>query len=288
MTEDKKNSSDVESQPSHTAHEQEQETAAGEGHERETGETSRKKRWKQGAAIALILTVLCIIAASVSVTTRGSDEGSKQEAYVIGGDVADMGWYSYVVSLQNANRHHFCGGSLIAPDIVLTAAHCKKYFKYRDFFVVIGRQNLATNDGEVIMAIKWDTPLDYNPAFLDNDFAIVVLADRPRYARGYLAKLASEDVPDNMPATVVGWGDTNPSESIQHPSNVLLETQVSILSNEKCKESSDTWGEVEFLGMDFFGEEVSLRDKITDNMLCAKNIGEGNSCKVSRDTLLEY
>jgi V8-like Glu-specific endopeptidase len=32
--------------------------------------------------------------------------------------------FPYYVALRNSNNEHICGGTLIAPDIVLTAAHC--------------------------------------------------------------------------------------------------------------------------------------------------------------------
>ena len=51
-----------------------------------------------------------------------SGEGGAQTR-IIGGDVADAGKYPYAVSLSSPDwGGHFCGGSLIGPDVVLSAA----------------------------------------------------------------------------------------------------------------------------------------------------------------------
>eukprot|EP00578_Thalassiosira_sp_NH16_P006691 CAMPEP_0181110036 /NCGR_PEP_ID=MMETSP1071-20121207/18502_1 /TAXON_ID=35127 /ORGANISM="Thalassiosira sp., Strain NH16" /LENGTH=78 /DNA_ID=CAMNT_0023193785 /DNA_START=179 /DNA_END=411 /DNA_ORIENTATION=+ len=53
-----------------------------------------------------------------------NEGGIKKEGRIIGGSEATPNRNKYVVSLSD-NKGHFCGGSLIARDVVLTAAHCK-------------------------------------------------------------------------------------------------------------------------------------------------------------------
>lgn len=51
---------------------------------------------------------------------RGSQVDA--QARIIGGDEANVGEYPYAVSLSYSSLGHLCGGSMIGPDVVLSAA----------------------------------------------------------------------------------------------------------------------------------------------------------------------
>jgi trypsin len=63
--------------------------------------------------IALFLSNMVAVASSSSL--RGGN------TRIIGGEEATPGEYSYMVSLSD-NISHFCGGSLLSRDVILSAA----------------------------------------------------------------------------------------------------------------------------------------------------------------------
>lgn len=60
--------------------------------------------------------------------------GLTETRSIIGGEEASSGEFPFVVSLQSGGEH-FCGGSLIGSDRVLTAAHCLVGYSASDITV---------------------------------------------------------------------------------------------------------------------------------------------------------
>jgi trypsin len=190
-----------------------------------------------------------------------NDSRIRPEPRIIGGRPANTGNYHFHVSLED-RIGHFCGGTLISPDIVLTAAHCGG----GSYDVVINRPNQNSNGGQTIGKKREITHPQYNPRTTDNDFNIVVLDKPADMSKAKLVKLNSNK---NYPAvgqevTVIGFGDTNPSDYVSDLSDRLMEVTVNCISNDDCDDSRGTIG----------GYSDSYRGQITKNMLCARDDNE--------------
>jgi len=210
---------------------------------------------------AAIFFQLCAASASESLATRLFKKPKVKENRIIGGKEATKGRYSYAVSLEDRDGQ-FCGGSLIAPDVVLSAAHCSG----GNYRAVIGRHDLTTNDGdevEIDKEMEWPG-YDYDED--DGDFMLLFL-ERPVSNRVNfeLVEVNSDFVRAGTKVTVVGWGVTDPSGD--NSADELREVEVTVLSNDDCEDSE---GRISGSKDDYNGD-------ITRNMICASASGK-DSC----------
>lgn len=212
--------------------------------------------------------------ASAYKSIRGAQQRELVNTRIIGGSGATEGRYPYAVSLQD-NIGHFCGGSLIAKDVVLSAAHCMQ--TQGGYFAVVGRHELNTTNGDELI-VKTEIPHpSYDPSTTNNDFMILIL-DRPTSLDVDLVTVSQDIVPIDTAVTVMGWGDVHPSDEIQMLAEELMETEVFVISNEECDQSSGNIGGTEINGTLIGGWEFDYHNEITENMMCAKDSGE-DSCQ---------
>jgi len=235
------------------------------------------------------------LAAVVMSRGRSNDEkmmahtgtSSSTAHHIIGGMDAVEDAYPYIVSLQYISAGHSCGGSLIARDVVLTAAHCQiKYLPLDN--VAMGRHNIFNYDDGEDITIRKELPHPrYNEKTTsDNDFMLVFLDSAVAAANMNIVPVKLNSDPSfpavGQYAKSMGWGDIdlrddwNDDTTHDHTSSdVLKEVDLTVISNEDC--ASGMVGQISINGTTF--SYLDLYPNITENMICVKGNDREDTCQ---------
>lgn len=193
-------------------------------------------RSRQRIVVLVGLMALCAPALS-RVAAAGNDPQD-----IVGGKEARPHSFPWIVSLQEGGRH-FCGGSLLSADIVITAAHCAEAIKNtpNKLEIVAGAHDLhkAAASQSKHLARSIVIHPGYSRATTKNDLALIKLAtpikldlENPTVAPICLAA-PDEVIPENTMAQVAGWGILKegavdlPSQLRQVPIPILSDKNMS-------------------------------------------------------------
>ncbi|MBQ4876390.1 trypsin-like serine protease [Pseudoalteromonas luteoviolacea] len=156
---------------------------------------------------------------------------------VVGGIETPAYSRPYQVALL-MNGRQGCGGTLISPDWVLTAAHCLDSASTSSLTVRVGAHSISRGDGQTIRVsqiINHERWRGANGIRSGYDIALLKLASPApnQYTPAKLPTAAIESQYANVGAyvTVSGWGLTS---NRGRPSDVLREAELPVISNNSC------------------------------------------------------
>jgi len=187
--------------------------------------------------------ILTALSAFLTISAVTTVVRSTPASYIVGGSQAAVGDFPYFADMDG------CGGTLIAPDAILFAAHCGDSAGKQ---IVVGAYEKGTlgYGAQARFCEEWVPHPQWDAIKVDNDFALCKL-DEPVDVDESRVRLELNDDPA-VPSAIDGELIVAGLGALAHNSSspsFLHSVAVPVLSNDECDEMYD--------------------GAITDSMLCA-------------------
>ncbi|XP_072810027.1 transmembrane protease serine 4 isoform X1 [Vicugna pacos] len=180
---------------------------------------------------------------------------------VVGGEKASVDSWPWQVSIQY-DKQHICGGSILDPYWILTAAHCfRKQLDVSNWKVRAGSEKLSKLPSLSVAKIFITERNFMLPK--EKDIALVKLQSPLTFSgtvRPICLPFSDEVLAPATPVWVIGWGFTEQGRGKM--SDTLLQASVQIINSTRCN------------------AEDAYQGEVTEKMLCAGMLeGSVDTCQ---------
>ncbi|MBB5930743.1 S1 family peptidase [Streptomyces echinatus] len=178
---------------------------------------------------------LVATAAAAATALLASPTASAAPQPIVGGTTTTTTAYPFMMQITDASQNQFCGGTLVAPKKVVTAAHCMVGESTSSVRVVGGRTYLNGTNGTVSRVSKiWINP-EYTDATNGDDVAVLTLSTSMPYTTAkYVSSSQTGVYAAGSTARILGWGTTSENGG---SSNQLRTATVPVVSDSSCRSS---------------------------------------------------
>jgi len=185
-------------------------------------------------------------AAACALVIAASAAAPSGASAIIGGRVAEAGSYPWLAHVSDFYGEFVgeCSGTVIAPKLVLTAAHCVvdlQTARIRDsagFQVVTGNVNWQLAPRQLLGVHAVAVEPGFNRVTHDDDAALLILSTPTDAPAITLARRPDDSalLRAGTPASLVGWGETSYGQ--RAPTPALHEAETSLQAGSWCEQNA--------------------------------------------------
>ena len=179
---------------------------------------------------------------TIAAVKAGADErparrGASARSSIVGGYYPPRGYWPWLAELswrgaESDYERHMCGGTLVHPSVVLTAAHCVHNMRAGQIEVAMGRHLLSEAPAERLAVAEIAIHPSYDSNQVRSDVALLRLEQPSAQTVAPLMSTAYQ-LSAGMTATALGWGHTQEGGQT---SNTLKGVNLPLLAYTACQQ----------------------------------------------------